>query len=293
MPIHDILPSLRLRVKATGFLRTGNWWNWKNVNSPFTRLYLITGGSAYIKHHGREFHLEPGKLHLVPCFTFWSCRCEDWYDEYFVHFTSSLAGGRDLFTIQDYEYHLDAGEREVELFKRLVELNPDKVPDDYNPHKPDNKLFPRDLHEPDINVSPGTLIETDGVLRQLLAPVLHTGHGFSEPEQKAIKRFKDVLEFIDQNLKRTITLEELGEYAGLNPTYFSDIFFTTMGSRPIEYINRKRIEKSQYLLCASSSSIAKISDEVGFMYVPYFSRLFKKFVGVSPALYRKQHAVYT
>ena len=292
MPIHDLLPSLKLEIKAIDFMRTGNWWNWTNINSPFSRLYLITAGGASVNHHGRDYQLTCGKLHLIPCYCFWNCCCPDWFELYYLHFTSSLAGGLDLFTVQEYNYHFDASEKELRLFQRLLELNPGRAIATFNPHDPPSKGFPRDYLKTNPKKSPGELIESDGILRQLLAPFLATAHEYSDPAKKALKRFKDVFAYIDKNLDRPISLKKLGQVAQLSPTYFSDLFYAVMGTRPIEYINRKRIEKAQYLLCTEDDSIAEISQKVGFSYVPYFSHMFKKYVGSSPHAYRKGHLDY-
>ena len=44
-------------------------WNWKNVNSPFTRLYYITEGTAQIQLSGGIQILKPNYLYFIPAFT--------------------------------------------------------------------------------------------------------------------------------------------------------------------------------------------------------------------------------
>jgi AraC family transcriptional regulator len=61
-----------------------------------------------------------------------------------------------------------------------------------------------------------------------------------------------------------------------------------MGVTPLNYINQKRVEKGKYLLEHTQFSVGEISEEVGFKDELYFSRVFKKYVGISPLAYRKQ-----
>ena len=60
----------------------------------------------------------------------------------------------------------------------------------------------------------------------------------------------------------------------------------------MDYLNHFRIEQAKELLCQTELSIKNISIDVGFSDEFYFSRLFKKSVGVSPQHYRKyQHSL--
>ena len=74
----------------------------------------------------------------------------------------------------------------------------------------------------------------------------------------------------------------------LEPGYFSRLFYELMGVRPIEFINRKRIEKVQRLLVTTSDNLDNIARIVGLSNWAYLSRVFKKYTGVTPGQYRKQ-----
>ena len=103
-----------------------------------------------------------------------------------------------------------------------------------------------------------------------------------------LSRFNNVIEYIRANLSDTITLETLADIAGINPTYFSNLFSKQMGISPIQYLNKRRIEKAQTLLLSTSDTLDNIARQTGFSDTFYFSRMFKKITGISPSLYRKQ-----
>ncbi|MDO5479350.1 MAG: helix-turn-helix transcriptional regulator, partial [Clostridia bacterium] len=65
------------------------------------------------------------------------------------------------------------------------------------------------------------------------------------------------------------------------------IFKSAAKTSPIKYINYLRLEKAKNLLSESSLKVSEIAVQVGFSDSFYFSRLFKKETGVSPASFKK------
>jgi Transcriptional regulator containing an amidase domain and an AraC-type DNA-binding HTH domain len=61
------------------------------------------------------------------------------------------------------------------------------------------------------------------------------------------------------------------------------------GVTPIHYLLEFRLESAKRLLLTTEWTIERIADEVGFRYAPYFSACFKRQVGMSPLLFRKQY----
>ena len=94
--------------------------------------------------------------------------------------------------------------------------------------------------------------------------------------------------YIRRNLHKCLTVTEIAEHVHLNSNYFTKLFKSTLGITPLQYINRSRVEKGKYLLEHTQFSVGEISDEVGFEDELYFSRVFRKYVGMSPMSYRKQ-----
>lgn len=64
----ELLGTLDIRLLTIERTRAGRWWSFRNVISPFARLWLILDGRARVRHHGRVFHQTPGQLHLAPRF---------------------------------------------------------------------------------------------------------------------------------------------------------------------------------------------------------------------------------
>ncbi len=94
--------------------------------------------------------------------------------------------------------------------------------------------------------------------------------------------------FIDRNFNRELTLEEVSREVHVSPYYFSKLFKEQMGENFINYLTLKRIEAAKHLLTDGSLNVKNICCEVGYNDPNYFSRLFKRFEGVTPTEYREQ-----
>ena len=82
-------------------------------------------------------------------------------------------------------------------------------------------------------------------------------------------------------------IEDLAVVAGLSVGYFHERFLQDVGYTPNEYLNRRRIYLARLELLRSTKAITEVAFEVGFSSSQYFATVFKKFVGVTPAEYRK------
>ena len=287
--------NLAINILNIDLLTVGTFWRWQNINSPFSRLYYVVSGEGFVEIDGKNHHLTAGKMFLIPCFKFHSYHCSDKLEHYFVHFTSRIFAGIDLFAIQQCDYIIKAGEKQKQMFERLLQLNPNRKLQDLNPAKksPQNidLLTNFDISTFEKNLSGGNLsniIESNGIVCQLLAEFLQTAHEIDKPEKFiAAKRLETVLEFIEKNYSKPIALEDMAKIIHLNPTYFSNNFEKLMGIRPMRYLIRKRIEKAQFLLLFTDKRLTEIAAQVGFEDANYFSRIFKNIIGVSPIQYRK------
>ena len=95
------------------------------------------------------------------------------------------------------------------------------------------------------------------------------------------------INFMQQNLSNTLTLESIAQSARLSVSFFSRKFKQDTGYAPIEYFNHLRIQKACQLLHFSELRINEVALQIGIDDPFYFSRLFKQQMGVSPVKYRK------
>ena len=94
------------------------------------------------------------------------------------------------------------------------------------------------------------------------------------------------IEFIDNNLDKRLTLDQVSGKVYLSDYYFSKLFKRETGLSFSVYLNARKIQKAMILLKESDNSINEISDALGFTRLSYFSQTFKKYTGYAPTKYR-------
>jgi AraC-like DNA-binding protein len=292
--LKNIIDYLDVTVLNIELFTVGTEWNYRNVNNPYSRIYYITEGYGRIRHHGQEYELIPERLYLIPCYTTVDMFCPESFTHYYVHFTSRLQTGLDIFSMLECNYQASISGTLVNqsTFDRLLELNPNKKLIEYNANKPIYQQVLERTLRLDQGKSSGNIFETNAIMRLLLSvfftdysqpKVINTLHG--------LKRFEKVLKYIQDYLDTPMTISQLAKIVNLNPTYFSNLFSKLIGTGPLQYINKRRIEKAQELLLGTDETLYEIAHQIGLTDEYYFSRLFKKHVGISPDHYRKQEQI--
>ena len=97
----------------------------------------------------------------------------------------------------------------------------------------------------------------------------------------------DILDFIDDNINRKITMDELCSHFYFNKDYIMRLFKREIHSTISDYMNKKRIFQSLQDLQFGNDSILFIGLKHGFTSLEYYSEVFHKVMGVSPIIYRK------
>jgi two-component system response regulator YesN len=117
-------------------------------------------------------------------------------------------------------------------------------------------------------------------------------HILSDLKQKRKGKVKDPVEeakyYIENNLSKEVSLEEVAYFLGLNASYFSQLFKQTTNETFVQYRIKRRMEKAKKLLEIPHYRITDISYEIGYADHPHFTKTFKKYAGISPSEYRKK-----
>ena len=85
-----------------------------------------------------------------------------------------------------------------------------------------------------------------------------------------------------------ISLDKISKNMYLSPVYISKIFKEETGTSPINYLIQIRLEKAKQILEKDTMPINMVAKAVGYEDAYYFSKLFKKYYGMSPSTYSKQ-----
>ncbi len=102
-----------------------------------------------------------------------------------------------------------------------------------------------------------------------------------------IKRFKDVLSYIEEHYTESISLEDMAKVAGLSSRYFCRFFRKMTQCTPTEYLNYYRIECACEQLAENHISITDVALNCGFNDISYFIKSFHKAKGLTPKQYKE------
>lgn len=109
---------------------------------------------------------------------------------------------------------------------------------------------------------------------------------FCEQKVPDSPSLQKAVSYVNEHYFEPINLEDIAGYVGLNPTYFSAMFKKQMQVSFSEYLTERRITQAKVLLKNSNMPIVEISIAVGFENQSYFSKVFKKHLGMTPKQFR-------
>jgi AraC-like DNA-binding protein len=93
---------------------------------------------------------------------------------------------------------------------------------------------------------------------------------------------RTIQEFILNNYRRNITIEELAEVGEVTPNYVTVLFKEVIGITPIQYLHQTRINTAWSLLNNTDMSVREVAEYLGYCDQAYFNRVFKKWMGTAP-----------
>jgi len=120
------------------------------------------------------------------------------------------------------------------------------------------------------------------VLDYVFSAVVLEHRGFQDNEIDV------VLNYLEKNYYKRVTLEEVAEYINISPFYLSKIFKKCTCINFIDYLTDLKIEKAKELLEYTDIPVINIAMELSFNEPNYFTRVFRKIVGVTPSKYREE-----
>ncbi|MFD1954961.1 response regulator [Paenibacillus thailandensis] len=99
-----------------------------------------------------------------------------------------------------------------------------------------------------------------------------------------------VIDYLNESYRENVTLATAAAYVKMDPSYLSDLFKRKTSYTLTQYVMRLRVDAARFYLTHTGDSVSGIGERVGFMNDNYFIKIFKRFTGVTPSVYRKQHA---
>lgn len=126
--------------------------------------------------------------------------------------------------------------------------------------------------------------ELNSILEEIAIHVVSRVNSFNHKSIKLI--MKKALDFLEEHYTEQISLNEVAEHTFVSTYYISRMFKKELGKNFVDHLNEIRIQKAKELLKDVKYKTYEIAEMVGIPDAHYFSKLFKKYEGVTPSEYR-------
>lgn len=262
-----MLDRVHIRLLAYHFVRLyPPFWRFPVLQSSFWRFYINDHDGAYIEHAGQQYALEQGRLYFIPAGVRFSTNLLQSVDHLYVHF---------------------------DLLGLPYQIQQEFVAPICPPTKPalEQALWAlrAELEQEGINLLLQFRIKA--ILYEAL--LLYLQSLPTEQIQRclllsdAVEPIQPALQHIDAHLTASLSNRELASLCHMNIDYFIRCFRLSMGCTPVQYIQEQRVKGAEQQLLMTRLSIEQIAADNGFGSRYYFTRIFTRHTGVSPAAYRK------
>jgi AraC family transcriptional regulator len=102
----------------------GTNWNYKNVISPYYRIYYIDSGCGEISDISGALKLEAGYMYIIPSFTLCNLKCDCYLSQFFIQLFEEASDRISLFAYHRRVIKIKVGDSDAKNFIRLLEINP-------------------------------------------------------------------------------------------------------------------------------------------------------------------------
>ncbi|MFI3286115.1 MAG: AraC family transcriptional regulator [Rikenellaceae bacterium] len=277
--------AVKFILTNIGFAQHHADWNYKQVVSPFTRIYMPVLGHAKIHLPSGSYVVEPGYLYIIPAYYMHHYECDGEFSLYYIHLYEQVESGLTIGENYNFKHQIPCGSFDRVLIKELLSSHPGKSLLNYNPQFYNN----HSTFVGDVSISSHDAeyikMESDSILRILVSHFVR----YASPRADLLDdRIANALLYIRTNLANPIEVTELAKVCCVSVEYFTRKFTQQIGESPLQYILTKRMQRAQLLLMVNRTHIKDIAYAVGFNDASYFNRMFRKATGCTPQEYRQK-----
>jgi AraC family transcriptional regulator of arabinose operon len=257
-PLGGKLDHTGILIHEVGYIPDATDWFFPNVFSPFWRLYYFSKPGHFLKFKDGLHALTPDWIFLIPDHVCFHCRGADPVPQFWLQFSMD----KSVSPRQPIPIRVQPSASDLSLIhdlQRMILNNPDFTPTE--------SIYRYSLALLNVVIS-----RADIEWRKPLPPEL-----------------TDLIAFIHSHLSEPLTNQRLADRACLSIEGLSKAFRSRLGISPAAYVTQCRIKEASQMLLQGADSIDQIALRTGFANRHYFSRIFKKLTGESPARFRRLH----
>lgn len=232
----------------------------ENGRTDYQFLYVASGVATFV-FDGKAYRLSAGSFVIYkPNQTqFYSYNLNDKTEMYWIHFTGNQVEALlNTYGISDSNmYVVEASTKYIELCEKMIY---------------------------ELQLKRHIFSEVTAVLFLELFGSL--SRGLQKRREVYDESIEDALVYFHQNYNTNIELEEYAKKCNMTICWFERQFKNRTGRSPKQYITDIRLSNAKILLNSTDKTIGEIAEMCGYDNQLYFSRVFKKYIGISPREYR-------
>jgi len=138
----------------------------------------------------------------------------------------------------------------------------------------------------EMGYSKENLCHTSLCLYHLISTFLYPDKHLNEKKQDAKDMISETIVYMRNEICNKLTVEDFAKKNHLSASHFTALFRKASGMSPMEYFIHLKLQRACLQLYTTDIRIKEIANDLGYDDPYYFSRLFKKYMNVSPELYR-------
>lgn len=276
------LELVNICVLNAGYAQVSQHWEGKGLSSPFARLYYVKEGEGTISTPEAGLTMKPGNMYLVPSFMPHSMTCQSGLRFYYLFVYERYGTQSDIFDLYSFPYEVEANQAIDLLFENYCNYYPELTlpyasAEDFYAH-PSYREYAIRYAQMDR----AQKMQLQGFVWIVASFFMAKAQKIEEMDERLLK----VIDYVKENVGKVIETETLANMVCLTKSHLERLFREKLGTSPLQYILRTKIQCAQRLLMTTNYSINVIAHEVGFDDPSYFIRVFRQKIGFTPQDYR-------
>lgn len=276
------LELVNICVLNAGYAQVSQHWEGKGLSSPFARLYYVKEGEGTISTPEAGLTMKPGNMYLVPSFMPHSMTCQSGLRFYYLFVYERYGTQSDIFDLYSFPYEVEANQAIDLLFENYCNYYPELTlpyasAEDFYAH-PSYREYAIRYAQMDRSQK----MQLQGFVWIVASFFMAKAQKIEEMDERLLK----VIDYVKENVGKVIEIETLANMVCLTKSHLERLFREKLGTSPLQYILRMKIQCAQRLLMTTNYSINVIAHEVGFDDPSYFIRVFRQKIGFTPQDYR-------
>lgn len=226
----------------------------------FYQYLYVKKGSGYMQADSNKFPLETGKIYILP-----------------PNIMHDIASSEEGMTTYELKFHVNCGS--VPQFPMIIDLSNTYAESVF-------KGMFNEMTNMHLGYEDMLSVKLDEL--HLWIARAHANSNSNDKPSSYSQIFSEVIFYMERHFAEDISLKALADIAHMEKIYFLKKFKAEVGTTPVNYLRKLRINQSKKLLLNSEFNITQIASAVGFQSIHHFSNVFKSLVGMSPSEFKEQ-----